>query len=110
VPTVVKTTVFIRRADALLTADERHELIDFLAHNPYAGDLIEGTGGVRKLRYAAKGKGKRGGVRVTYYVFNDNRPLYAPLIYGKNEQVDLSQEQRKSIGAFVQAMKSQWRS
>ena len=45
-----------------------------------------------------------------YYVFNENRPLYALLIYGKNEQVDLSPVQRKSIGAFVLTIKSQWRS
>ena len=91
----------MRRADALLTADERHELIDYLAHNPCAGDLIEGTGGIRKLRYAAKGKGKSGGVRVIYYMFDDAHPLFALLIYGKNEQADLSPVQHRAVAEFA---------
>ena len=59
--TVVETAVFARRADKLFTTDERDELVAFLATNPSAGDLIEGTGGVRKVRFAAQGKGKSGG-------------------------------------------------
>jgi hypothetical protein len=60
--TVVETGVFTRRAEKLLTTEERGALVDYLAENPEAGDEIEGTGGVRKLRYAAKGRGKSGGV------------------------------------------------
>lgn len=47
--------------------DDKRELIDFLAEDPMAGDLIPGTGGVRKLRFATSGRGKRGGARVIYY-------------------------------------------
>ncbi len=61
---VVETPIFSRRADALLTRDERAELITTLASNPMAGDVIPGTGGVRKLRFGARGRGKRGGFRV----------------------------------------------
>lgn len=59
--TVRETPIFSRRADALLSADDRDELIVFLAENPLAGDVIKETGGVRKVRFAAKGKGKSGG-------------------------------------------------
>jgi len=71
VQSVVETPIFSRRADALLTRDERAELITTLASNPMAGDVIPGTGGVRKLRFGAGGRGKRGGVRVIYYVLNE---------------------------------------
>jgi hypothetical protein len=64
VQSVVETPIFSRRADALLTRDERAELITTLASNPMAGDVIPGTGGVRKLRFGARGRGKRGGFRV----------------------------------------------
>jgi hypothetical protein len=56
--TVVETKPFSRRADALLKADERLDLIAYLAANPMAGDVIPGTGGIRKLRWRAKGKAR----------------------------------------------------
>ena len=54
--------------------DEKRELIDFLAENPLAGDEIPGTGGVRKVRFAASGRGKRGGARIIYYYLDDTVP------------------------------------
>ncbi|MDR3516553.1 MAG: addiction module toxin RelE [Azospirillaceae bacterium] len=78
--TVVETTAFARRADKLLSVDERDELITFLAENPEAGDEIPGTGGVRKVRFAAKGKGRSGGARVIYHFFDRANPLYAVFI------------------------------
>jgi hypothetical protein len=71
-----------------------------------AGDEIVGTGGVRKVRFAAKGKGKSGGVRVIYCFYDRHIPSYALLIYGKNEQADLTPEQRKTISSFAVAIKS----
>jgi len=109
VQTVVETPTFIRRAMAPLTEAERQELITFLARNRTAGDVIAGTGGVRKLRFAAKGKGKSGGVRVIYYLVGEHLPIYALLTYGKNEQVDLTPEQRKMVSAFAAAIKAQLR-
>jgi hypothetical protein len=106
VQTVVETPVFLRRAEKLLTKDEHEELITYLATHPLAGDEIVGTGGVRKVRFAAKGKGKSGGVRVIYYFYDRDMPIYALLIYGKNERADLTPEQRKSVGSFAFAIKS----
>lgn len=104
--TVVETPVFLRRAEKLLTKDEHDELIAYLATDPLAGDEIVGTGGVRKVRFGAKGKGKSGGVRVIYYFYDRDMPIYALLIYGKNERADLTPEQRKSVASFAAAIKS----
>ena len=65
--TVAETPTFSRQAERLFDEDEKSELISFLAENPTAGDVIPETGGVRKVRFAASGKGKRGGARVIYY-------------------------------------------
>jgi mRNA-degrading endonuclease RelE of RelBE toxin-antitoxin system len=65
--TVVETPGFLREAAAALAETERIELVSFLAANPEAGDVMPETGGARKLRWKAQGRGKRGGVRVIYY-------------------------------------------
>ena len=103
--TVIETEAFARRADKLFNPEERNELMVFLATNPTAGDLIEGTGGVRKVRFAAQGKGKSGGVRVVHYFVAENGPLYALLLYAKSEQADMSPGQRKVVAGVVAAVK-----
>lgn len=104
--TVVETPIFIRRAEKLLTDAEHADLIAYLASHPEAGDEIVGTSGVRKVRFAAMGRGKAGGVRVIYYFYDEQIPLYALLIYGKNERADLTAAQRKSVTAFAAAIKA----
>lgn len=64
------------------------ELILYLASHPDAGDEIVGAGGARKVRFAAMGRGKSGGVRVIYYFCDQDMPIYALLNYGKNERAD----------------------
>ena len=81
--TVAETPTFSRQADKLFSEDEKRELIDFLAEHPLAGDEIPGTGGVRKLRFAAFGRGKRGGARVIYYYLDEAMPVYSLLAYAK---------------------------
>lgn len=102
--------MFVKQAVELFTEDERKELIDFLAANPQAGDEIPGTGGVRKVRFGAKGKGKRGGARVIYYWYSDDAPIYALLAYGKNEITDLKPDEAKAVAAFARAIKAANRS
>ena len=104
--TVVETPTFIRLAEKLLSEDEQAALISYLASHPDAGDEIVGTGGVRKVRFAAMGKGKSGGVRVIYYFYDQDLPIYALLIYGKNERADLTAEQRKAVAIFAAAIKA----
>src|SRR5271168_4612084 len=94
---VVETPEFIQAATKLLSERERSELVDFLARNPAAGDLISGTGGVRKLRWGLEGRGKRGGARVIYFYHNADMPLFALTAYAKNERTDLSQAERNEL-------------
>lgn len=105
-PTVVETSAFTRRAEKLLSAEEYEDLIIYLARYRAAGDEIPGTGGVRKLRFRAFGRGKRGGVRAIYYFYDENTPLYAIFLYGKNEQTDLNSSQKKEVKAFAAAIKA----
>ena len=82
--TVIETPQFARQADEVWTASERHAFIDHIARNPQAGDLIAGTGGVRKLRWSRPGIGKRGGVRVIYFCHQPTTPLYLLMGTSKN--------------------------
>lgn len=104
--TVAETPLFIKQAAGLFTDEERADLISFLAANPQTGDEIPGAGGVRKLRFGAKGKGKRGGARVIYYWYSDDAPIYALLAYGKNEKTDLTPDEAKAVAAFAKAIKA----
>ena len=104
--TVVETPTFIRRAEKLLSSEEHAALIVWLARHPTSGSEIVGTGGVRKLRFGARGKGKSGGVRVIYYLHDRDMPIYALLLYGKHERADLTSDERKSVAAFAAAIKA----
>jgi mRNA-degrading endonuclease RelE of RelBE toxin-antitoxin system len=89
-----------------LTEDERKAVTDFLAENREVGDLIPGTGGLRKLRWPGRGKGKRGGYRVIYYFFNEGVPLYLLAVYPKNEQIDLTPQQKSRLTALAKELKA----
>ena len=104
--TVAETQTFTRQADKLFSEDERRGLIDILAENPAAGDLIPGTGGVRKLRFATFGRGKRGGARVIYYYLDETMPIYLLLAYGKAARTDLTPDEKRAVSALVAALKA----
>ncbi len=91
---VVETPEFLSATRKLMTDRERALLVDYLAYNPMAGDLIPGTGGVRKLRWGLEGRGKRGGARVVYFHHDAAMPLFVLTAYAKNRQADLSQRDR----------------
>ena len=95
--TVVETPEFLAATDKLMDEAERTLLVDYLARNPTAGDLIPGTGGVRKLRWALEGRGKRGGARVIYFHHDADMPLFALTAYAKNQRADLSQQDRNDF-------------
>jgi hypothetical protein len=73
---VAELPEYIRCAEKLLTEAERMDIVVHLAAQPRAGDLIQGAGGIRKLRWARGGRGKSGGARVIYYFHSDRIPLY----------------------------------
>ena len=95
--TVVETPEFLSATRKLLTEEERAALVDYLAHNPAAGELVPGTGGVRKLRWGLEGRGKRGGARVIYFYHSADIPLFALTAFAKNERADLSQKDRNDF-------------
>ncbi len=81
----------------LMTDEQLTVLVDYLAYNPTAGDLIQGTGGVRKVRWGLDERGKRGGARVIYFYHSARTPLFMLTAYAKNEQADLSQKDRNDF-------------
>jgi hypothetical protein len=107
--TVAETGPYRRKAITLLSETERSELISYLSEFPAAGVLIQGTGGVRKLRWARGGRGKSGGVRVIYYFHSERMPLYLLAVFGKNEKADLSAEERAALAKAVRELVSYWR-
>ncbi len=88
--TIIELPEYIKRAEKILLDWERDELLYYLSSNPKAGTLMQGTGGIRKLRWASKGKGKSGGSRVIYFFYNETIPLFILTIFGKNEKSNLS--------------------
>jgi len=104
---VAETPLFARQVEKLLDEESKQELIEFLAENPQAGDEIPETGGVRKLRFAVPGRGKRGGARVIYYYLDDEIPLYALLIYPKNAKTDLTSDEKKAVRKLVRQLKEE---
>lgn len=99
--TVAETPAFTHEAKALLTEDERNDLVLFLAENPESGDIIEQTGGVRKVRWARQGGGKSGGYRVIYYYYTESIPIFALMIYPKNRKDSLTMREKNGLKKFV---------
>ncbi len=88
----VETPIFTKQIDFLLEEGDYRRFQITLALNPEAGDIIRGSGGLRKIRWSAQGRGKRGGIRIIYYLIQDNE-IYLLLAYPKNKQEDLTHDQ-----------------
>ena len=101
---VAETAQFASASRKLFDETEREELTDFLAWNPMVGDVIAGTGGIRKLRWALKGRGKSGGARVIYYYHDERIPLYLLDVYAKNDQANLSLAARNDFKKLTAAL------
>ena len=104
--TVAETPEYLRFAAGLLPAADRSAIVVFLAAQPKAGDLVQGTGGVRKLRWGRGGRGKSGGVRIVYYHHSEAMPLYLLTVFGKNEKANLSKAERNELAKLVAMLKS----
>lgn len=107
--TIAETGAFQRKIARLLSEQEREDLIAYLSVNPNAGALMEGTGGIRKLRWARAGSGKSGGIRVIYYFHDESMPLYLLAAFGKNEKANLSKEERNLLAKAVKELVASWR-
>lgn len=104
--TVVELPGFLRSAEAAgMSEAERGALVEFLARNPLAGAVIKDTGGLRKLRWQRDG----GGYRAIYYFHDERLPIFAYLVYGKNQQENLTPAQKKSAADAVAKIKARIR-
>ena len=99
--TVVETAEFLSRTAPLMSDSDRHALCLYLGSHPEAGEIIPGTGGVRKIRWGLEGGGKRGGARVIYYYHNQLFPLFLLSAYAKNRKADLSQAERNAMKRLI---------
>jgi hypothetical protein len=99
---IIETSIFTRQVLALMDDDSYRRLQTVLVLRPDVGDVIPGSGGLRKIRWSAKGHGKRGGVRVIYFWIVKQDRILMLLMYAKNEQEDLTAEQLKLLRRIIE--------
>ena len=107
--TIVETPEFQRRARRLLSHEERTRLIDHLAANPDAGDVMKGAGGARKFRWATQGKGKSGGVRAITFFSGLPVPVFLLTVFGKGERANLTKAQRNELRIVLRQLVAEYR-
>ena len=108
--TVIETPTFLRDIKRAGLAEEEHRsLVNFLAANPLAGVVMEGTGGVRKVRFAGEGQGKSGSYRVVYYFHDLSIPLFALALFAKNEKANLTMAERNELRAILPRIVQEYR-
>ena len=100
---IIETSIFTKQVQKYLSDDEYQKLQLELLNRPDAGPVIRGSGGLRKVRWAAKGRGKRGGSRVIYYWAVSQEQLPMLLIYPKNIQDNLSRDQTRALRNIIEA-------
>ena len=101
--TVIETPAFLASAqEEGLSDDERAEIVAALARNPDAGELMPGTGGARKVRFAGRGKGKSGGYRVITFYGGWDIPLFLLDVYGKGSRANLSKAERNDASYILE--------
>ena len=95
--TIIETPLFAEDARSIWSEDERGAFCAWLAAHPLAGDVVPGSGGCRKVRWARTGMGKRGGTRVIYYNRLDDGCIYLLVIYAKAERGNIPAHLLKAI-------------
>lgn len=100
----IETPTFTRMIMALLQDDEYRELQNDLLENPARGDLMQGGGGIRKLRFGVQGRGKSGGVRVIYYWLKDNGQIYMLVAYPKSTKDNLTDKEIAILRELVKEL------
>jgi mRNA-degrading endonuclease RelE of RelBE toxin-antitoxin system len=108
--TVVETPPYLAEAERLFSAEERTMIVDTVSAEPRCGVVIPGTGGVRKVRVASSGRGKRGGARVIYLFGGDNVPVFLLAVFAKNEKSDLSPAERNKLARMTAELMRSFRS
>jgi hypothetical protein len=103
--TFIETSLFTSLVSEYLTDDEYREMQNYLIVRPDAGNLIQGSGGIRKLRWARTGMGKSSGVRTLYYWAKSQEEIYLLTMYNKNEQENIDSATLKRITKELEIMK-----
>ncbi len=103
--TVAEAPLLMRQAEDVWDEAGRAGFVDFIAQNPEAGDVIPDTGGVRKIRWARAGTGKRGGARVIYFYHDASRPLYLLMVYAKARREDLTPDEKRMVRRLAARLK-----
>ena len=101
----IESKIFEKLREKYLDDESYRALQNFLIAQPTIGDTIQGTGGLKKLRWSAQGKGKRGGVRTIYLYLSHNEHIHLLTIYAKNEMPDLTPEQKKILKRVAEEIK-----
>jgi hypothetical protein len=101
----IEAPFFTQHVHGYLNDESYRALQEELAINPRTGDVMPGTGGFRKMRWAdpRRGKGRRGGLRIIYFYFESEQQIWLMMLYGKNEATDLTPVQKKALKAALDA-------
>ena len=100
----IETPTFTRQVLELLSDEEYRQLQNSLIENPEFGDLIQGGGGIRKVRHALQGSGNSGGVRAIYYWVKDNHQIYMLVVYPKSKKDKLSDKETIVLRELVKEL------
>jgi len=98
---IIETSIFTKRISTLLNDEEYRTLQNYLVDMPGSGVIIQGSGGIRKLRWSAGGRGKRGGARIIYFWATRGSRIFMLYAYAKNERDDLTKDQLSMLRKAV---------
>jgi hypothetical protein len=107
--TVVETPGYLKAAESIFSQAERDRIVAMLAANPDCGEVIQGTGGFRKVRVARGGMGKRGGARLIYILRGDAFPIFLITVYAKNEKENLTMRERNLLAKHADEIFEKYR-
>jgi hypothetical protein len=100
----------LKAAEAIFTDAERERIVQMVASDPECGEVMQGTGGFRKVRVPRAGTGKRGGARIVYILRNEAFPIFLITAYAKNQKEDLSQQERNQLSKRANEIFARYRS
>jgi hypothetical protein len=107
--TFIETNIFTKRIAGLISDDALAEFQAELAQSPEKGPVIEGTGGLRKVRWKLKGKGKSGGVRIMYLFLKIHGVIHLVFVFAKSESDNLAADEKKQLKKIVDAIKREYK-
>lgn len=107
---VAETPTYLSAVNEFWDTDTQNEFKNYIGVNFLAGDIIPNTGGLRKVRWKSSKGGKRRGVRIIYYFYDENHPIYLLFAYKKNVQSDLTEYEKKLLRDYVLTLKNSFRS